>query len=240
VDELGYVPNRAARALASSQSKVIAVLVPSLSNAVFTEVLAGIQDALDADDYQILIGNTRYSDREEKAHRHLPAVQSRRHAAVGPDPQPARAANPGRQRMPVVSMMDMSTDPERLSVGFSQFQAGHAMTRYLLDKGHKRIGFIGAQLDERTLRRAEGYRKAMQEAGRADVKLEVMVASRPPSRWAPNCWAACWRRRPIATPSSAATTTWRTAPSTNASGAVLPCRRSWPSAASTTCRPRHG
>ena len=62
VAELGYVPNRAARALASSQSKVIAVLVPSLSNAVFTEVLAGIQDALDADDYQILIGNTRYSD----------------------------------------------------------------------------------------------------------------------------------------------------------------------------------
>ena len=47
VAELGYVPNRAARALASSQSKVIAVLVPSLSNAVFTEVLAGIQDALD-------------------------------------------------------------------------------------------------------------------------------------------------------------------------------------------------
>ena len=66
VIELGYVPNRAARALASSQSKVIAVLVPSLSNAVFTEVLAGIQDALDADDYQILIGNTRYSDQEEE------------------------------------------------------------------------------------------------------------------------------------------------------------------------------
>jgi LacI family gluconate utilization system Gnt-I transcriptional repressor len=66
VAELGYVPT-APRALASSQSKVIAVLVPSLSNAVFTEVLAGIQDALDADDYQILIGNTRYSDKEEKS-----------------------------------------------------------------------------------------------------------------------------------------------------------------------------
>jgi LacI family gluconate utilization system Gnt-I transcriptional repressor len=49
VAELGYVPNRAARALASAQSNVIVVLVPSLSNAVFTAVLAGIQDALDAD-----------------------------------------------------------------------------------------------------------------------------------------------------------------------------------------------
>jgi LacI family gluconate utilization system Gnt-I transcriptional repressor len=34
---------------------------------------------------------------------------------------------------------------------------------------------MGAQLDERTLRRRDGYRKAMQEAGMADPKLEVMV-----------------------------------------------------------------
>src|SRR5438132_12990452 len=61
VAELGYMPNRAARALASARSNVISVLIPSLSNAVFTDVLAGIQDALSPDGYQILIGNTRYS-----------------------------------------------------------------------------------------------------------------------------------------------------------------------------------
>src|SRR4051812_45273215 len=63
--ELGYVPNRAARALASSQSRVIVVLVPSLSNAVFTAVLDGIHDAVEAAQYQLLIGNTRYSDAEQ-------------------------------------------------------------------------------------------------------------------------------------------------------------------------------
>ena len=41
IEALGYVPNRAARALASARSHVIAVLIPSLSNAVFTDVLAG-------------------------------------------------------------------------------------------------------------------------------------------------------------------------------------------------------
>jgi LacI family gluconate utilization system Gnt-I transcriptional repressor len=50
------------------------------------------------------------------------------------------------------------------------------MTRYLIDKGYKRIGFMGAQLDERTIKRAEGYRKAMEEAGLADARLELMVA----------------------------------------------------------------
>jgi len=176
VADLGYVPNRAARALASSQSKVIAVLVPSLSNAVFTEVLAGIQDALDADDYQILIGNTRYSDKEEEKLINT-YLQSNPDGMLlsGLTHSPRVQQLLSTLRMPVVSMMDMSTDPAQLTVGFSQFRAGHAMTRYLLDKGHKRIGFIGAQLDERTLRRAEGYRQAMQEAGLSDPRLEVMV-----------------------------------------------------------------
>ena len=176
VIDLGYVPNRAARALASSQSKVIAVLVPSLSNAVFTEVLAGIQDALDADDYQILIGNTRYSDQEEEK-----LIGT--YLQSNPDGMLLSGLTHSdrvqqiltNSRVPVVSMMDMSTDPSQLTVGFSQFQAGQAMTRYLLDKGHKRIGFIGAQLDERTLSRAAGYRSVMTEAGLADARLELMV-----------------------------------------------------------------
>jgi LacI family gluconate utilization system Gnt-I transcriptional repressor len=176
VAELGYVPNRAARALASAQSKVIAVLVPSLSNAVFTDVLAGIQDALDADDYQILIGNTRYSDQVEEKLLGI-YLQSNPDGILlsGLKHSPRVQQMLTTSQVPIVSMMDTSADPQRLTVGFSQFEAGHAMTRYLIEKGHTRIGFIGAQLDERTLRRAEGYRKAMQDAGLADTKLEVML-----------------------------------------------------------------
>jgi LacI family transcriptional regulator, gluconate utilization system Gnt-I transcriptional repressor len=176
VEELGYVPNRAARALASSQSKVIVVLVPSLSNAVFTAVLAGIQDALDADDYQILIGNTRYSDAEEEKLLGI-YLQSNPDGILlsGLTHSPRVQRMLAASRVPIVSMMDLSPDPAQLTVGFSQFQAGHAMTRYLIDKGHQRIGFIGAQLDERTLKRADGYRHAMREAGLADPRLELMV-----------------------------------------------------------------
>ena len=81
-------------------------------------------------------------------------------------------------QVPSVSMMDLSDEPGALSVGFSQFEAGMEMTRHLLKKGYRRIGFIGAQLDERTLRRADGYRAAMVEAGLADPRLELMVPER--------------------------------------------------------------
>lgn len=186
VAELGYVPNRAARALASARSKVIVVLVPSLSNAVFTDVLAGIQDALEPDGYQILIGNTRYSDAEEEK---LLAT----YLQSSPDGILLSGLTHSRQvtgllassKLPIVSMMDLAGAPDGqpgagsapagMSVGFSQLQAGYTMTRYLLDKGYKRIGFMGAQRDERTLKRAEGYRRALQEAGAWDPRLETMV-----------------------------------------------------------------
>jgi len=177
VSELGYVPNRAARALASAHSNVIVVLVPSLSNAVFTDVLAGIQDALDTDNYQILIGNTRYSDAEEEKLLSI-YMQSNPDGILlsGLSHSPRVEQILKTSQVPVVSMMDLAEKKQQLSVGFSQFQAAYTMTRYLLDKGHHRIAFMGAQLDERTLKRAEGYRKAMHEALRYNHQLELMVS----------------------------------------------------------------
>src|ERR1700751_3939471 len=64
--ELGYVPNLAARALASQRTEVIAVLIPSLTNNVFSDVLRGIYDALDGSRYSIQLANTRYSILQEE------------------------------------------------------------------------------------------------------------------------------------------------------------------------------
>ncbi|NHZ99949.1 LacI family DNA-binding transcriptional regulator [Massilia sp. CCM 8734] len=176
VAELGYVPNRAARALASAQSNVIVVLVPSLSNAVFTAVLEGIEDAIGSGNYQLLIGNTRYSDAEEEKLLGIYLQSNPDGILLSSLSQSARVTQMlAASNVPLVSMMDLGSAPGQLSVGFSQFDAGRAMTRYLIDKGHTRIGFIGAQLDERTLRRADGYRQAMGEAGLLDARLELMV-----------------------------------------------------------------
>jgi LacI family gluconate utilization system Gnt-I transcriptional repressor len=163
--------------LASAHSRVIVVLVPSLSNAVFTAVLDGIHDAVEASQYQLLIGNTHYSDAEEEKLLNI-YLQSNPDgvllSGVSHSPHVQRVL--GSSRIPIVSMMDLAEGEQDLSVGFSQLDAGGAMTRHLIGKGYRRIGFIGAQLDERTLRRADGYRQAMQAAGLADPALEVMVA----------------------------------------------------------------
>jgi LacI family gluconate utilization system Gnt-I transcriptional repressor len=179
VSQLGYVPNRAARALASSQSRVIAVLVPSLSNAVFSAVLDGIHDAIEASQYQVLIGNTHYSDAEEEKLLNI-YMQSHPDGILlsGLSHSPAVERMLSGSRVPIVSMMDLADDSAQMSVGFSQYEAGFAMTRHLLERGYRRVAFIGAQLDERTLRRADGYREAVRAAGLFDPRLEVMVSER--------------------------------------------------------------
>ena len=66
VKELGYVPNLAARALASHRTEVIGVVIPSLTNSVFADVLRGIYDSSEQSRYSIQLANTRYSILQEE------------------------------------------------------------------------------------------------------------------------------------------------------------------------------
>ena len=64
---LGYVPNKIAGALASQRVNLVAVIVPSLSNLVFPEVLGGISEALEDSGLQPVFGVTNYSAEREEA-----------------------------------------------------------------------------------------------------------------------------------------------------------------------------
>jgi LacI family gluconate utilization system Gnt-I transcriptional repressor len=68
--------------------------------------------------------------------------------------------------------METSQDPAVHCVGFSQTDAGRAMTEHLLAKGHRRIAFAAAQLDPRVIQRLTGYRQAMTAAACHDPALE--------------------------------------------------------------------
>mgnify|MGYP000547104203 FL=1 len=65
-NQLGYVPDPAARALASQRSHHVAVLIPMLSNNLFVDVLEAIQKTLRPLGYQTLIGITHYNPLEEE------------------------------------------------------------------------------------------------------------------------------------------------------------------------------
>src|SRR5690606_18533922 len=67
-----------------------------------------------------------------------------------------------------------SSDPTLYCVGFSQDKAARSVAGHLMAQGRKKIAFIGAQLDPRTLERAGGFRAALQEARCYDPALELL------------------------------------------------------------------
>lgn len=170
---LGYVPDPAARALASQRSSHVAVLIPLLSNALFVDLLEAVQRTLRPAGYQTLIGITHYdpSEEEQLLREHL----AHRPAGVlvtGFDRHEATRNLLAASGVPCVHLMESSPQPGVFSVGFSQREAGAAITRHLIERGRRRIAFAAAQLDPRTLQRLEGWREALQAEGLYDAKLE--------------------------------------------------------------------
>ncbi len=174
VARLGYVPDPAARALASARTDVLGILIPSVTNNVFSSVLRGIYNRVEGLPFNIQLGNTRYSVLEEER---LLGVFSRQRPTgliISGIDQSARSLALLRQAdCPIVQIMEIGDDPIDMMVGFSHRDAARAAARHLLDRGYRRIAFLGARMDPRTQRRLDGYEQVMKEAGLFDERLVV-------------------------------------------------------------------
>jgi LacI family transcriptional regulator, gluconate utilization system Gnt-I transcriptional repressor len=179
IDELGYVPDPAARALASARTDVIGVLIPSVTNNVFAEVLRGVYSAAESTPYRIQLGNTRYSILEEE--RLLRVFLSQRPAGLivtGIDQSAASHSLLANADCPIVQIMEIGDRPVDMMIGFSHRDGALAATRHLIEEGYRRIAFLGARMDARTQRRLEGFSQALKEAGLFDERL-IVTTPRP-------------------------------------------------------------
>jgi len=174
VKELGYVPNLAARALASHRTEVIGVVIPSLTNNVFADVLRGIYDSLEGSRYSIQLANTRYSIlQEEKLLQLFRAQKPAGLIVTGINQTADSRAILESMNCPVAQIMEIGDEPVDMMVGFSHYEASSAAIAHILAQGRRRIGFLGARMDPRVQRRFEGYRDAMKAASLFDPNLVV-------------------------------------------------------------------
>ncbi len=184
IDELGYVPNRFAGALASADSRIVPVIVPSLSNAVFIEVIQGIQEVLEAANHQLLLGNTQYDlAREAKLVATLLGWSPTGLIVAGLRHDARTAQLLGGCGRPVVEIMEIGPRPIDMNVGLSHLAAGEAMGAHLIERGYRQIGFIGGRLDVdyRAMQRFKGLDRALGRHG---------LQRRPPYRHAEKSSAA--------------------------------------------------
>jgi LacI family transcriptional regulator, gluconate utilization system Gnt-I transcriptional repressor len=166
VASLGYVPNPAAQMLASARSRVIGVVIPSVTNSVFADLLRGVMDATDDGPWQPQIANTRYvSSREQDILRLFATQHPTGMIVAGIDQSPEARDILRGIGCPVVQVLETGPDPIDMMIGCSQMDGARAAVSHLLAQGYARIGFLGARMDPRSQRRLAGYRQELELAG---------------------------------------------------------------------------
>lgn len=175
----GYRRNPIATSLASSSSTLVGVIVPSLANIVFVDVLAGINAAVSAGGFRTIIGVTDYDQGEER--RLVESFLGWRPAVLiltGVDHQGATVDLIRRTATRCIELMDLREDPVDRLIGFSHHQAGRMSAAHLVSRGYRRIGYVGHDLgrDTRAARRHDGFLQGLAEAGLSQVAAQIVQA----------------------------------------------------------------
>lgn len=168
-ETLNYLPNRLAAAFGSDHaSTLVGMCIPRMTSGLFGHVLDGVDRALSRLGYQVMIGANNHSTVEEEAW--VRQVVSWRPAGIilaGRNHTPATVEILRNAGMPVVEIWDLTTAPIDMSVGFSHYDCGFEMGQFLLRKGRRNAGYVGAlgRADVMGQARMEGFEAAFAGAG---------------------------------------------------------------------------
>jgi LacI family gluconate utilization system Gnt-I transcriptional repressor len=164
---INYMPNRLAGTLAGGTSRQVAVVLPSLSNSVFSDVLDGLETRLEQAGHHPILGVSNYDpDLEERL-----VVDLLSWRPAGLVLAPALSTERTRRLLaktavPVVEIMDVDPVPINMAVGMSQRAAGRAMAHYLLGRGYRRFAYVGHDIstDPRAISRLQGLKDGLADA----------------------------------------------------------------------------
>ncbi|MFF0435307.1 LacI family DNA-binding transcriptional regulator [Streptomyces sp. NPDC004327] len=179
VEELGYVPNLAARALAGNRTDAVALVVPEAESRLFAEpyfldLIRGVSAELGDADKQLLLTLVRTERERQRFEQYLAArrVDGVLLASVhADDPLPDRVRELG---LPVVLGGRRGPDESAAFVDSDNEGAGRAAVAHLAARGRRRIATITGPLDMYVARaRLDGYRAGIAAAGLAPDELLV-------------------------------------------------------------------
>lgn len=165
IEETGYVRNLVAGALASNRSHLVAVIVPILTNPIFSDTFQAIADRLSKSGYQVLLGMSGYQPDQEQSL--LEVILSRRPDGIILTGTLHTEASRQRLRavgVPVVETWDLSPAPIDMLVGFSHEAIGRDIAHHLLAKGYRDFATLSVG-DPRGQRRIDAFLQALREQG---------------------------------------------------------------------------
>jgi LacI family transcriptional regulator, repressor for deo operon, udp, cdd, tsx, nupC, and nupG len=165
--EMGYSPSAAARSLKTNRSHALGVVVSTIDDPFFSEILQGIEEVAQGHGYSMLMAASQRDPKREQA-----IVQDMRERQVdGIIICSASFSAEQRRRLleygiPIVVVNNQAAEEYRHSIYHDDVYGSRQVTRHLIELGHRRIAYLGNSLSGRTtLDRLTGLRQEMQAAG---------------------------------------------------------------------------
>jgi len=167
IQQAGYQPNQLAARLRSGKTHNLVVLVPTIANVFFARVISGMQQVAHEKGFTLLLSNTQADEQTESNYARM--VES----AAADGVIQLRAFNPFKREQlnehslhPMVNVCEVLDNVACPTVMLDNRAAAAAMTRHLIELGHKRIALVkGPARSPLTRDRIAGYRDALTEAG---------------------------------------------------------------------------
>lgn len=163
VNELGYMPNLTASALASASSHTIAMVVPNLAEAGCTEMFAGLQHVLQPAGYQIILAESRHRlEQEEKLLETLLASNIAAAILLSVEHNNTVRNWLKNASIPVMEIGAIRTDPIDMNIGIDNVAAMFELTDMLVQRGYQNIGLLCANQEQWIFQQhLQGWYKAM-------------------------------------------------------------------------------
>jgi LacI family transcriptional regulator len=167
INELNYSPNEIARSLKVRQTRMLAMVLPDITNPFFPEIIRGAEDTAFERGYFLMTANTDEQIGRER--RIVAALRSYRvdgvllASASGTDTSHLKSTIAAGVALVCLdrTVPGVKTD----AVLLDNVRGARECVRHMIQKGHRRIAIITGSLDLQTGReRLRGYEEALREA----------------------------------------------------------------------------
>jgi LacI family transcriptional regulator len=161
--ELGYVANRQARGLKRRKTNTIGVLVPNLGSGYIGEIMRGIDNELEVNQLDLMLFTTqRMADKEAKYVANMMQGMVDGLLFLIPRSPSDYIGTLVERNFPFVLIDNQVANAPCPYVGATNWQGAYKATEYLIELGHRRIGFLTGSMDLNSATdRLEGYRSAL-------------------------------------------------------------------------------
>ncbi len=167
--QMGYRPSAAARALKTNRSQVLGVVLSSVEDPFFSEILQGIEEAVQDSGYSLFIASAnRDPARERKIVQTM--VEHRADGVIicSTSFSSEQSSQLLQYGVPLVVINNQAAEDFRYSIYHDDIDGSRQVTRHLIELGHRKIAYIGNSASGRTtLDRLTGFRQEMESAGLA-------------------------------------------------------------------------